>query len=44
MLRGPDLRLGDIRTTLIRARAPFDHRMEEPSRGLFVFVRRGICR
>lgn len=41
LLRAPDLRLGDVRSAILTGRAPFEHRIHDPSRGVFVYVLRG---
>ena len=41
MLRTPDLRLGDIRTLVLRGATPFDYRVNLPDRGVFVYALKG---
>ncbi len=41
MLRTPDLRLADIRTRVLRGNSSLIHRVAEPDRGIFVFLRKG---
>lgn len=41
LLRAPDLRLGDVRSAIVKGRRPFEHRIEDPTRGVFVYVLKG---
>lgn len=41
MLRAPDLRLGDVRTIILKQRTPFEHRVEDSTRGVFAFALKG---
>lgn len=40
-LRSPDLRLGDVRTRILRATPPLEHRIESPDRSIFIYALNG---
>lgn len=41
MLRVPDLRLGDVRTTIMRGALPFEQRIASPDRSIYIFAFKG---
>lgn len=41
LLRAPDLRLGDVRTMIVKGRHPFEHRLEDSTRGMFIYALKG---